>query len=90
VGEPRRSDRREADQIPQVRRPLIQHRAEQIVGRIGGHRDLEDEQRDRDGEDAIAECLEADRPKGVREIRLGLDVGHRVKIPNGWYEVADP
>jgi hypothetical protein len=43
--------------------------APQVVEGRGGHRDLEHEERDGDGEDTVAEGLEPSRVEGVDHLR---------------------
>ena len=59
VAEPDHPDRQEARDVREIRRPLVQDPAQQVIARVRRHAELEDEQRDRDREDAVAERLEA-------------------------------
>ena len=54
------ADREEAHEVRRVGRPEAQERGGQI-GRVSGHAELQDEQRRRDREDAVAEGLEPAR-----------------------------
>ena len=59
VGHPDDADRQEARDVGEIRRPLVQDRAQRMVGRVGLDGQLEDEQGDCDCEDAVAERFEA-------------------------------
>jgi hypothetical protein len=58
VLQPDDSDRHEAREVREKRRPLVEDGAEQVIAGIGRDAELEDEERDRDREDAVAERLQ--------------------------------
>jgi hypothetical protein len=63
MGEPDAADREEARHVREVRRPLVRQGPPEMVELRRVDLDLEHKQRDRDGEDAVAEGLDpAGRP----------------------------
>ena len=72
VNEPNTADRQEAREIGQVGGPLLEDPGQEIVELVGRDRELQDEQRDRDREHAVAERLQpvglevVAHPRGVR------------------------
>jgi hypothetical protein len=67
VVDPHDADAEEADHVAEVRRPETDQRFTEVLARLDvGHADLDDQQRDRDREDAVAERLQALRVLVVR------------------------
>src|SRR6266496_673556 len=81
VVRPHDPERHEADDVPQVGGPELRERPEEASLRSGTrYFDLEDQERDRDGEDAVRKRLE---PRGLGEARRVLDsFGHRGVRPD--------
>ena len=62
VVHPHDADDDEAQRIAEIRRPLVQQCLREVAAMLdAGYGDLEDEQRNRDGEDAVAKRLQAAR-----------------------------
>ena len=61
MAHPYETNHEEARDVGQVGRPKIGHCPEQMPARAGSDRQIEHKQRDRDREDAVAECLESGR-----------------------------
>ena len=59
MAHPYETNHEEACDVGQVGRPKIGHCPEQMPARTGSDRQIEHKQRDRDREDAVAECLES-------------------------------
>ena len=66
---PHDPERHEADQVSEIGRPELSERPEETCFRAGSrYLDFENEQRDRDGEDAVGKRLEAG---GLGKSRFG-------------------